>query len=153
MGCGAVERVAQSVADSARGGAAPIAATGTATAVNPTPAASAPSTSKPSPNNATASKTATPATTPAPSTGKSLAVAVEPTRPTVESISMGGYDWEVVSKSEGNIRLQTKGMPTEQIAIDAANVHCKKFGRLAQMSAPRKLILFTWNSFSFNCTR
>ena len=66
---------------------------------------------------------------------------------------MGGYDWEVVSKSEGNIKLQTKGMPTEQIAIDAANTHCKKFGRLAQTGAPPQLVLFAWWFYSFNCVR
>lgn len=153
MGCSAVERVAQSVADSARGSAAPAASAAPATETNPPPAAGAPVGSKPTQAPATGSKAVATAPAPAAPEAKPSATAAAPAKPTREVIPMGGYDWEVVSKSEGSIKLQTKGLPTEQIAIDAANMHCKKFGRLAQTGAPPQLVLFTWWFYSFNCMR
>ena len=70
-----------------------------------------------------------------------------------EAIQYGGYEWLVVSKSEGGIKVQTKGMPKDQDALDVASAHCKKFGRVAQVAQPRKLVLFTFNLFAFNCAR
>lgn len=152
-GCGAIERVAQGVADSARGGANPEATAASGAAASPAPTTSASAASKAPPSAATTATSKAPAVSSPPAVAKPAAAPAESAKPARDFIPMGGYDWEVVGKSEGNIKLQTKGAPADQIAIDAANTHCKKFGRLAQMSAPRKMVLFTWNFFSFNCVR
>lgn len=70
-----------------------------------------------------------------------------------EVIQAAGYDWLVVSKSEGGIKIQTKGLPKDQDALDVASGHCRKSGRVAQLARPRRMVLMTWNFFEFNCAR
>ena len=107
----------------------------------------------PSQSQASAQAVAAVAAAARPSPKAEVPAPTAPAQRAPEAIQYGGYEWLVVSKSEGGIKVQTKGMPKDQDALDVASAHCKKFGRVAQVAQPRKLVLFTFNLFAFNCAR
>ena len=62
------------------------------------------------------------------------------------------YNWRIVTKTAGNVVISSTGLPSQQIATEAADLLCGETGRVAQFVS-RQLILFTLNHFNFNCTR
>jgi outer membrane murein-binding lipoprotein Lpp len=128
-GCETIGNVAQTVADKAKGSSAKS------------------ETQADSPATQQAASAATPNTTAA-----KPSAAPARTRP-ANTFESGGYEWLILSQSEAGIRLQTRGWATDQIAMDAANIHCRKNGRIAQQNGPPKLALLVFVIYNFNCVR
>ena len=131
-GCSTIGDVAQSVADKAKG-------------------------------NSTESKSAT--APPPPSTANSASPATQKTQPVPKSADVtsipdsgkefqyGGYKWLILSRSEAGIRIQSRGWAGDQVALDAASLHCKKFGRIAQQVGTPQVALMVFVVYNFNCVR
>ena len=62
------------------------------------------------------------------------------------------YNWRIVTKTAGNVVISSTGLPSQQIATEAADLLCGETGRVAQFVS-LKTILFSVHHFAFNCTR
>lgn len=62
------------------------------------------------------------------------------------------YNWRIVTKTAGNVVISSTGLPSQQIATEAADLLCGETGRVAQFVS-LKTILFSLHHFAFNCTR
>lgn len=69
------------------------------------------------------------------------------------TVEAGGYTWSFPLESEGNVRVQTNGLPSRQIATTVASARCKKYGRVAQFVKQEAVFMLGVVWFDFNCVR
>ncbi|MBK9134146.1 MAG: hypothetical protein IPM15_07310 [Betaproteobacteria bacterium] len=65
----------------------------------------------------------------------------------------GGYTWRVHQDTEGGNNVRTSGVPSRQVAAEAAGILCKKYGRIAQYQSHRTLLFGASVGFQHNCVK